>query len=549
MSTPTPDPGSVLRRSPIARFLRWSLRPRIIGRLLGVLLTVATLVALFYAEERWRGARAWERYRAEMSARGVRLDWEAYLPPRVADYQNLAMTPCLAPLLDFLPGTQIARDTNRFQETARRGQGSSDLARKLGFNLGSARHGDWQKAERTDFIALLGSNRHTAAAPDEPAPAVARPAPPSTQREAAAILLDIQRQTVEPVFDELRAASQRPHCRFNIRYEYAPIAGILLPHLAMVRGLITNLVWRISAELELGRTEEAFSDVRLAMTLADGVREEPFLMSHLFRLASRQKVTQAVWEGLSRHQWTDQHLRWLEQRLAHDDFARDLLRSLEAERACGVRTAEHLRAGLVTPSQLASLEVTANLGEAARTLLGYCLPSGWFYFEQVNYCQTCDQYLVAVDRWQSGKMDTRGLLGALAALDQRAKPQTLTQALREHRFLEAMVLPPGLKLYGMTLEAAVPNDLARVACALERHFLAHGEYPEHLDALAQRHPARAPKDILSGQSFVYRRESPVAFVLYSVGHNLADDGGTVVLGIRGEVDRMRGDWVWRQPRP
>jgi hypothetical protein len=200
-------------------------------------LTVATLVALFYAEERWRGARAWERYRAEMSARGVRLDWEAYLPPRVADYQNLAMTPCLAPLLDFLPGTQIARDTNRFQEAARRGQGSSDLARKLGFNLGSAGHGDWQKAERTDFIALLGSNRHTAAAPDEPASAVARPAPPSTQREAAAILLDIQRQTVEPVFDELRAASQRPHCRFNIRYEYAPIAGILLPHLAMVRGL------------------------------------------------------------------------------------------------------------------------------------------------------------------------------------------------------------------------------------------------------------------------------------------------------------------------
>ena len=92
-------------------------------------------------------------------------------------------------------------------------------------------------------------------------------------------------------------------------------------------------------------------------------------------------------------------------------------------------------------------------------------------------------------------------------------------------------------------------DLARVACALERYRLAHGEYPEALDALAPQFIANLPHDIINGQPLHYRRSDDGQFILYSVGWNETDDGGTVVFSKGGSaVDRDKGDWVWQYPQ-
>jgi hypothetical protein len=91
-------------------------------------------------------------------------------------------------------------------------------------------------------------------------------------------------------------------------------------------------------------------------------------------------------------------------------------------------------------------------------------------------------------------------------------------------------------------------DLARVACALERYHLAHGDYPEMLDALAPQFIAQIPHDIINGQPLHYRRTDDGQFILYSVGWNETDDGGQVVLKKNGSVDRTKGDWVWQYPQ-
>lgn len=90
-------------------------------------------------------------------------------------------------------------------------------------------------------------------------------------------------------------------------------------------------------------------------------------------------------------------------------------------------------------------------------------------------------------------------------------------------------------------------DMARVAIALERYRLAHGEYPESLDALTPQFIAKLPHDIINGQPLHYRRTSDGQFVLYSVGWNETDDDGEVGLNENGSVDRDKGDWVWQYP--
>ena len=92
-------------------------------------------------------------------------------------------------------------------------------------------------------------------------------------------------------------------------------------------------------------------------------------------------------------------------------------------------------------------------------------------------------------------------------------------------------------------------DLATVACALERHRLANGQYPEQLDLLVPRFIAKIPNDVITGELLKYRRESGGTFVLYSVGWNEADDGGAPGLTKSGAApDPNHGDWVWRYPK-
>jgi hypothetical protein len=89
-------------------------------------------------------------------------------------------------------------------------------------------------------------------------------------------------------------------------------------------------------------------------------------------------------------------------------------------------------------------------------------------------------------------------------------------------------------------------DLARVACALERYRLAHGEYPKSLGTLAPQFIEKPPHDIINGQPLKYRRTEGGLFVLYSVGWNETDDGGQVALTRKdGPVDAAQGDWVWQ----
>ena len=65
-----------------------------IGRriLMGVAI-LATLIAIFYTEEDWRGKRAWENCKRELETKGAVLDWNQYIPPPVPEDQNFFSAP------------------------------------------------------------------------------------------------------------------------------------------------------------------------------------------------------------------------------------------------------------------------------------------------------------------------------------------------------------------------------------------------------------------------------------------------------------------------
>ncbi|MCH7558749.1 MAG: hypothetical protein IIB56_15010 [Planctomycetes bacterium] len=88
--------------------------------------------------------------------------------------------------------------------------------------------------------------------------------------------------------------------------------------------------------------------------------------------------------------------------------------------------------------------------------------------------------------------------------------------------------------------------------AIMRYEKEKGQYPASLDELVEAgYLKKLPMDPYSDGPLIYRRTNG-AFLLYSFGMDLADDGGKLGLGSRG-TPRMwadNGDWVfWPLPKP
>jgi hypothetical protein len=109
-----------------------------------------------------------------------------------------------------------------------------------------------------------------------------------------------------------------------------------------------------------------------------------------------------------------------------------------------------------------------------------------------------------------------------------------------------IAIPNIVKAWQTTAYNQTLVNEAQIACALERYHLAHGEYPETLDALVPQFIEKLPHDIIGGQPLHYRRTGDGQFLLYSVGWNENDDGGQESPPNKnGGTDFSQGDWVWK----
>lgn len=81
--------------------------------------------------------------------------------------------------------------------------------------------------------------------------------------------------------------------------------------------------------------------------------------------------------------------------------------------------------------------------------------------------------------------------------------------------------------------------LALVAC--ERYRIRHGRWPESLQALVPEFLDKVPTDPYDGQPLRYRR-LPDGAIVYSVGPNRKDEGGTRTDAKRNHDDIGRRLW-------
>ena len=508
------------------RLFGWLFSWRMIRRCLFVLACLVTLLALYCAEENWRGRRAWNGYRRELQARGEQLDYSAFVPKPLPDEQNFAATPFVKSWFEKRNPGQWWHAKDNYARASSRVKGLKN------------------KAEYVDLVAW-GT-----------AFAAVRSGNPASNRklESNSLDLDSRARAAPTVLEglkddeanlaELRAASRRPYSQYPIIYDLENPWGILIPHLPNIRFACLRLQLRACAELAAGQSESALEDVKLMLYLADSVKEEPFLISYLGRVASLNIAAQPIWEGLAGHRWSDSQLQELQTRLQQYNFLADLKRPLAAEQAAGVLTVD-----LLARKKYRLGDLFAQGDPGGGNLLNLIIPRGWYDQEQLNYCRLYHNQMDGTFDVANKKVSPKQVETHAHELEREVAGGRLGKGLNailHHRFIASMLLPALGKVSLKAAKAQTAADQAALACALERFRLANGQFPEKLDALAPRFIDRIPNDVISGQPLKYRRLDEGKFLLYSVGWNETDDGGTVVLTREKSrtVDFTQGDWVW-----
>jgi hypothetical protein len=534
-------PGAVVF---LVAFVRWLCCWHNLRRVLFGIACLVTLIALFYAEENWRGKRAWENYKHEWEPKGDKFDIVSLAPKPVPDDQNFAMTPLW---VEEVCGSMGMKNATTWYGNRVTALGHTNFVRPLGIPVELSRLSftnqtrGWQQAEKTDLKAWQEYYRRLAALTNY-FPHASQPQMPA---EDVLVALSKYDSTIE----KLRVAGKLPYARFPLGYTDDDPSGILLPHLASLKGCTITLRLRAAAELQADQTEKALDDIKLMLRLIESIRAEPFLISQLVRIAMLQIALQPVWEGLADHKWTDAQLAALDAEFGKLDFLADNQLSIRGERACGVGVIDFLRRNR---NQIATVVDMAgffgeddNFHHADRMdfqMMAFRLaPSGWFEQNKISSSRIHNEYYLPVINLEKRVFsfdEERRVAEALEALATKRNP---------YDWFTGLLVPALSKATRKFVQTQSFTDMARIACALERYRLAHGNFPETPDALAPQFMEKIPHDIIGGQPLKYRRTDDGQVILYSVGWNEMDDGGKVGLNKAGNVDFKQGDWVWRYP--
>jgi hypothetical protein len=242
---------------------------------------------------------------------------------------------------------------------------------------------------------------------------------------------------------------------------------------------------------------------------------------------------------LAQHAWSDGQLMELEQTLKSINFLADFQFAMRCEIAQMTTTLDYFKRA----SQSDLRRLFCGLGSNGYiTLAKLPWPGGWWNQNKSRLADFDLQSLANVDS-QARLVFPKGDAGLQNQIEQE---KAKWDAWGPWKILANVSAGPVIHATQQYARGQVGIDEARIACALERYRLAHGVYPDKLEALAPGCIDELPHDIMNGEAYRYRLNADGTFQLYSVGWNQVDDGGKVVFkkDAPTQVDYEEGDWVW-----
>jgi hypothetical protein len=251
-----------------------------------VLAALATLVAIFYLEEDWRGKRAWETCKRQLEAKGLVLNWYEFIPPPVPDDQNIFKAPQMEEW--FVKNPDAA----------------------------------------TNELTVLVANTNKVAT--------------ITDKTAAENFLAWS-DRFQPCFDLMREALKRPYARID--GDYTRPYEIPTVDFVNVRAVAQTLAQRAKCDFLLGQSDAALNELTLLNDSRRLMEHAPTgkpitLLDAMINVAVTGLYAETIGKGLQSHVWKEPQWEALQGQLEQINLLALVVRSFDSEPAATSLTLE-----------------------------------------------------------------------------------------------------------------------------------------------------------------------------------------------------------------
>ena len=506
--------------------------------------SIGTGYGLLCAWVNWSGARQLNATLAMVKAEGETLDFRAIVPEPVPDAENFCAIPLLKDLAlvvdndvnKGVPGEKRKRlEELKLPENRR---GGTPLERPalpragLGQPIALNTWADWLREERP--------NQETA----------------DSGNAARQVLAALAKH--DPIVQELVGGLGRPHARWTPEWKTRELPKLLfnipLPHYPSENNMTKALSLRAVAAARAGDGSRAHEAVRIFTRLNEATWNEPFAIGALVASAGTFSLCGVTWELCRVGAGTAGDFRELETALARIDIRRSGLQMFRSEIAGSFNYTQQLL--LQSESRREVFRILSPVStDSDRTftkileLLSPAIPAGFFEANTSVFLDRQIRHLLLPLRDQ-------GWLAVIQGVKEMSNEILGIQGhlwRRPTLFFANISLPVITRVVWSMAHTEALTAQAAIACALERHRIEKGEYPETLGSLTLADGRPLPNDVMTGQPMRYRREANGRYTLWSVGFDGKDDGGKRNLDPKNaEATRFHnpdyiGDWVWNFP--
>jgi len=516
-------------------FLKRYWQKRWIRGLAWTAVTLVTLYALLCTWLNWNWGRQWSATVAMLKAEGETLDFRAAMNDPVPESENFCAIPLLKDIalaVDNDPGKGEPAEKRKHLETLKLPDAEKGHERP--------KFGNQALGKVADLKAWAAWLRNEGT-------------PADSTNAAGDVIAALSKH--DAIVQELAAGLSRPKgqwLEWKTRELPEMLFSITLPHYQSIRNLNQTLALRAIAAARAGDAAKAHESALIIARLAQADLNDPFLIGLLVAASDASFLCGSIWELCDAQAGMADDFARLETALAALDFHRAALRAGRSEMVAAMNTLQYIRRHPERgPGLMQGIDVNGKpVGGTLPGILFRALPLGYFDASASVIAEAEFKYLIKPLRdhgWPEARQAAKDMEKELAEM----RGQIWTHP----TYIMASLLTPAVtqvvSRMGYT-EARI--NQAIIACALERHRMEKGGYPDSLDAVKLASGRPLPLDVMNNKPMGYRKTADGKYALWSVGSDGKDDSGKRVLdenkpeNTKFESDKYLGDWVWDYPQ-
>ncbi len=309
-----------------------------------------------------------------------------------------------------------------------------------------------------------------------------------------------------PALDLLRQSLDRGTIRWPIDFKTEIPYALLLEGLEPQRHFANVLKAEGLVAIADGDTDRAITSIQDMFRLIDSGKEEPFLISHLLRVAFATFAMHEIKALLETHDLTAEQRSELDDMLAHAEANFRLKDCYMAERASSITM-------IASIADSAEPEMIGSLAQAEG-------PSWWIYANLSALRYRDMSKAVSIFNSVIEHIDETG---PQATADLEAIENEIS-TLSDTYLMTKLTLPSMTSMRRSGLRYRQQLRGLRVALRVDQFYRTKGNFPNSLTDVLDESMPEIPQGTYSNQPVVYRT-TPTGFVIYGLGTNGIDDGG------------------------